>query len=88
MSAFADFCTTGIPAKLLAPIPVVGPVLSVAVGAFLTQCSPEAIKQKIYAGIEKVKPVAKKIVSTISNAVSTVTDTVKNVVKSVVNFFF
>ena len=88
VSAFADFCTTGIPAKLLMPIPVVGPVLSVAVGAFLTQCSPEAIKQKIYAGIEKVKPVAKKIVSTISNAVSTVTNTVTNAVKSVVDFIF
>lgn len=86
VAAVADFCTTGIPAKLLAPIPVVGPALSVMVGGFLMQCSPEYIQQKIYAGIEKVKPIARKIVTTISNAVNTVTSTVKNAVNAVVDF--
>lgn len=87
VAAVADFCATGIPAKLLTPIPVVGPMLSVAVGGFLMQCSPEYIQQKIYAGIEMVKPVAKKIATTIENAVTTVTNTVKNAAKAVVNFF-
>ena len=88
VSAFANFCTTGIPAKLLTPIPVVGPALSVIVGGILTQCSPEAIQQKIYAGIEKVKPIAKKIANGIKSAVNTVTSTVKNAAKAVVDFFF
>ena len=88
VAAVADFCTTGIPAKLLAPIPVVGPALSIMVGGFLMQCSPEYIQQKIYAGIEKIKPVAKKIAATISNAVNTVTNTVKNTAKAVVDFVF
>ena len=61
VSAIADFCTTGIPAKLLAPIPVVGPALSVFVGGFLMQCSPKVIEQKIYAGLDKVKTVAKSV---------------------------
>ena len=87
VAAIADFCTTGLPAKLLAPIPVVGPVLSVAVGGFLTQCLPEYIQQKIYAGIEKVKPVAQKIAATVGKAVNTVTDTVKNAANAVLNFF-
>ena len=88
VAAVADFCTTGIPAKLLAPIPVVGPALSVMVGGFLMQCSPEQIQQKIYAGIEKIKPVARKIATTITNAVNTVTSTVKNAVNAVVDFIF
>lgn len=88
VAAVADFCTTGLPAKLLAPIPVVGPALSVAVGGFLMQCSPEQIQQKIYAGIDKVKTVAKSVATTISNAVNTVTSTVTNAAKAVVDFFF
>ena len=88
VAAIADFCTTGIPARLLAPIPVVGPALSVMVGGFLMQCSPEYIQQKIYAGINKVKTVAKTVATTISNAVTTVTSTVKNAAKSVVDFIF
>ena len=88
VAAVADFCTTGLPAKLLAPIPVVGPALSVAVGGFLMQCSPEQIQQKIYAGIDKVKTVAKSVATTIGNAVSTVTSTVTNTAKAVVDFFF
>jgi len=88
VAAVADFCTTGIPARLLAPIPVVGPALSVMVGGFLMQCSPEQIQQKIYAGIDKVKTVAKSVATTISNAVNTVTSTVTNAAKAVVNFFF
>ena len=76
VAAIADFCTTGIPAKLLMPIPVVGPALSVIVGGFLMQCSSEYIQQKIYAGIEKIKPVAKRIVTTIKNAVDNAVNTV------------
>lgn len=87
IAAIADFCATGIPAKLLAPIPVVGPMLSVAVGGFLMSCSPEYIQQKIYAGIEKIKPIAQKIRATVSNAVNSVTNTVKNAVNNVMNVF-
>lgn len=88
VSAVADFCSTGIPARLLAPIPVVGPALSVMVGGFLMQCSPQYIEQKIYAGIEKIKPVARRIATTINNAVNTVTSTVKNAAKAVADFIF
>lgn len=88
VSAVADFCTTGIPAKLLAPIPVVGPALSLFVGGFLMQCSPQYIEQKIYSGLEKVKTVAKSVANTISNAVNSVTSTVKNAVNAVIDFVF
>ena len=88
VSAVADFCSTGIPARLLAPIPVVGPALSIMVGGFLMQCSPQYIEQKIYAGIEKIKPVARRIATTINNAVNTVTSTVKNAAKAVADFIF
>lgn len=88
VAAVADFCTTGIPAKLLAPIPVVGPALSVMVGGFLMQCSPEYIQQKIYAGLDKVKTVAQKVATTIGSAVNSVTNTVKNAVNAVVDFIF
>lgn len=88
VAAVADFCTTGLPAKLLMPIPVVGPALSVMVGGFFMQCSPEYVQQKIYAGIDKVKTVAKTVAMPISNAVNTVASTVKNAAKSVVDFLF
>ena len=88
VAAVADFCTTGIPAKLLAPIPVVGPALTVMVGGFLMQCSPRVIEQKIYAGLEKVRTVAKSVATTIGNAVNSVTNTVKNAVNAVVDFVF
>lgn len=88
VAAVADFCMTGIPAKLLTPIPVVGPALSIMVGGFLMQCSPEYIQQKIYAGLNKVKTVAKSVATTIGNAVNTVTSTVKNAAKAVVDFIF
>ena len=61
VAAIADFCTTGIPARFLAPIPVIVPALSVMVGGFVMQFSPEYIQQKIYAGIDKVKNVAKTV---------------------------
>lgn len=88
IAAVADFCTTGLPAKLLAPIPVVGPALSVMVGGFLTQVSPQRIKEKLYSGFEKIRPVATKIVETVSNAAKAVVNTVKNAAKSVLNFLF
>ena len=88
IAAVADFCTSGLPAKLLTPIPVVGPALSVMVGGFLTQVSSQRIKEKLYSGFEKIRPVATKIVETVSNAAKAVVNTVKETAKSVWNFLF
>ncbi len=80
--AIADICASGLPAKLLMPIPAVGPALSFGVSTLLMSTSSEEIQQKIYAGIEALKPVAKQIATNIlkSNEVNAVSNTVKNTV--------
>lgn len=88
IAAIADFCTTGLPAKLLAPIPVVGPVLSVAVGGFLTQCSSKAIQEKIHAGVDKVKKVVSTVTTTIKEEVKTVFNKAKSLASKAVDFLF
>ena len=86
VAAIADFCTTGLPAKLLAPIPVVGPALSVAVGAALTQCSPQAIQEKIYAGINTVKKVVNTVTDTVKNGLANVVEKATSFASKAVNF--
>ena len=88
VAAIADFCTTGLPAKLLAPIPVVGPVLSVAVGGLLTQCSSKAIQEKIHAGVDKVKKVVSTVTTTIKEGVKTVFNKAKSVFSKAKDFLF
>ena len=83
--AVADFCTTGIPAMALIEIPVVGPTLSKMCAGFLVSRSSKDIQQKIYAGIDKIKPALKKLTDTIKNAANTVTNTIKNTVNAVIN---
>lgn len=83
--AVADFCTTGIPAMALIEIPVVGPTLSTMCAGFLVSRSSKDIQQKIYAGIDKIKPALKKLTDTIKNAANTVTNTIKNTVNAVIN---
>ena len=85
--AVADFCTTGIPAKLLMPIPVVGTALSFTVGGLLMRCSSEQIQQKIYAGIERIKPIAQSISRSVINVVHTATNTAKNAVNAFAKLF-
>ena len=86
--AIADLCASGLPAKLLLPIPVVGPALSFGVSTLLMASSSETIQQKIYAGIEALTPVAKQIAANIlkSNEVTATTNTVSNTVRAGVNF--
>ena len=86
--AIADICASGFPAKLLMPIPAIGPALSFTVSGLLMSTSSETIQQKIYAGIEALTPVVKQIAANIlkSNAVNTVSNTVKNTVRAGVNF--
>ncbi|MBR1646541.1 MAG: hypothetical protein IJ685_07160 [Selenomonadaceae bacterium] len=86
VAAIADFCTTGLPAKLLAPIPVVGPALSVAVGAVLTQCSSQDIQEKIHAGINTVKKVAAGVTKTVKKGLATVVTKAKNFASKALNF--
>ena len=86
--AIADLCASGLPAKLLMPIPVVGPALSFGVSTLLMASSSETIQQTIYAGIEALTPVAKQIAANIlkSNEVTATTNTVSNTVRAGVNF--
>lgn len=86
--AIADLCASGLPAKLLLPIPVVGPALSFGVSTLLMASSSETIQQTIYAGIEALTPVAKQIATNIlkSNEVTATTNTVSNTVRAGVNF--
>jgi len=65
VAAVADFCATGLPAKLLMPVPVVGPALSLAVGGYLATLSGQTIQKHIYTGINKVSTVAKGVVNTV-----------------------
>ena len=88
VAAVADFCTTGLPAKLLAPIPVVGPALSVAVGGILTQCSSKAIQEKIYAGVDKVKKVVSAATTVIKKEVTKIYEKGKSFASKAVNFLF
>lgn len=67
VAAVAGFCSTGLPAKLLMPIPVVGPALSLAVGGYLCTLSGQTIQKHIYAGINKVRGVTKSVVDKLSN---------------------
>ena len=83
--AVADFCTTGIPAMALIEIPVVGPTLSTMCAGFLMSRSSKDIQQKIYAGIDKIKPALKKFTDTVKNAANTVTNTIKNTFNAVIN---
>ena len=85
VSAAANFISTGIPAKLLTPIPVIGPALSIVAGGVLMRCSSQAIQKKIYAGIEKVKPVAKKIATNIGKALNKGKETIVNIGKGIFN---
>ena len=48
-----------------------------AVEVMLMMCSSEEIQKKIYAGIEKVMPVAKKIASAVAENSNTVKNTAK-----------
>ena len=86
--AIADLCASGLPAKLLLPIPVVGPALSFGVSTLLMASSSETIQQTIYAGIEALTPVAKQIAANIlkSNEVTATTNAVSNTVRAGVNF--
>lgn len=91
VAAIADICTTGLPAKVLAPIPVVGPALSIAVGGILTQCSPKVVQKKIHAGIKKVKEVASNVVTTIKNiknGINKAFEEAKEIGSKVLNFVF
>ena len=88
VAAIADICTTGLPAKFLAPIPVVGPALSVVVGGVLTQCSPKVIQEKIHAGIDKVKEVASTVVETVKNGINKAFEKVGNMAKKAFDFVF
>lgn len=80
VAAVAGFCSTGLPAKLLMPIPVVGPALSLAVGGYLCTLSGQTIQKHIYAGINKVRGMTKSVVDKLSNFIfgSPIKDPVKN----------
>ncbi|MBQ6296907.1 MAG: hypothetical protein IJK81_04345 [Selenomonadaceae bacterium] len=84
--AVADFIKSGYPAKPLALLPVIGLPLSVKVGGYLRSLSSEKIQEKIYAGIEKVKPIAKKIVTNIKNTTKKVVETAQKAVEKVLGF--
>ena len=74
VAAVADFCATGLPAKLLMPVPVVGPALSLAVGGYLATLSGQTIQKNIFAGINKVQSAAKSVVKTVGSKFNSLKD--------------
>ena len=75
--AVADIISSGAPAAILAAYPVAAPLIPFVEG-MLMMTSSEDIQQKIYAGIEKVMPVAKKIASAVTEKSIAAKNTVKN----------
>lgn len=74
--AVADIISSGAPAAILAAYPAAIPLIPVVEG-MLMMTSSEDIQQKIYAGIEKVMPVAKKIASAVAENANVAKNTVK-----------
>ena len=83
--AVSDFCATGIPAMALNAIPVVGPVLSSICAGILVSHSSTEIQEKIYAGINRIKPVATKVTTTVYSTMVTTKNKVRNSVNAVLN---
>ena len=77
VAAIADICTTGLPAKLLTPVPVVGPALSVVVGGVLTQCSSKIVQEKIHEGIKKIKESVYTVVTTLKEGINKIFEEAK-----------
>ena len=86
--AIADICTTGLPAKLLTPVPVVGPALSVVVGGVLTQYSSKIVQEKIHAGIKKAKEVVSDVVTTIKKEINKTFEVSKELGSKALKFVF
>ena len=83
--AVADFFATGIPAMALHAVPFVGPVLSSVCAGFLTSRSSTEIQEKIYAGINKIKPYAIKATNTFHSTMVNTKNKVRNSVNAVFN---
>ena len=81
VAATANFIKSGSLAMPLAVIPGIGVPLSITVGGYLRSLSGEKIQEKIYAGIDKVKHIAKKVAdqikSTARKVIATTTQAAK-----------
>ena len=88
VAALADFFATGVPAKFLAPIPVIGPALSFAVGGYLSTLSNEQLQILLYNGLNTLQEIAEETAEAMWATLETVGETVENAFTSVKEFLF
>ncbi len=86
-AAIGELCTNGVAAKFLAAIPIVGPVVGVAVGESITKKANHKVTQMVYEGFKKIQPVVTKVAETAYKAVNKVVESVKNIGNKVLEFF-
>ena len=86
-AAIGELCTNGIAAKSIAAIPIIGPIVGVALGESITKAANNKITNIVYEGFKKVQPVITQVAETTYKAVNKMVEDVKKIGNKVLEFF-
>lgn len=86
-AAVGDLCVNGVAAKFLTAIPIIGPVVGVALGETITKTANNKVTQMVYEGFKKIQPVVTQVAETAYKAVNKVVESVKKIGNKVLEFF-
>lgn len=85
-AAVGDLCVNGVAAKFLTAIPIIGPVVGVALGESITKAANNKVTQMVYEGFKKIQPVVTQVAETTYKAVNKVIENVKKIGNKVLEF--
>lgn len=85
-AAIGDLCSKGIGARMLSAIPVVGPVLGMAVGSAISSQSGRKIAAAVHAGFKIIQPAVTTVAEGLHKVATKAVETVKSGLKAIANF--
>ena len=86
-AAVGELCVNGIAAKSIAAIPILGPIVGVALGESVTKAANNKVANMVYEGFKKIQPVVTQVAETAYKAVNKVVESVKKIGNKVLEFF-
>ena len=86
-AAIGDLCSKGIGARMLSAIPVVGPVLGMAVGSAISSQSGKKIAAAVHAGFKKIQPAVTTVAEGLHKVATKAVETVKSFGRAILSIF-
>ena len=86
-AAIGDLCSKGIGARMLSAIPVVGPVLGMAVGSAISSQSGKKIAAAVYEGFKVIRPVVTSVAEGLHKVATKAVETVKSFGRAILSIF-